>query len=229
MKALQFIIFIFCLTVFACNNEANKNSVSLRKDSSVKQDPDSSVALVNRNSERKIFGERLNMTGDFDEDGKKDTIFESYISALTGKETFKILDSTDWEENVDLVIKNAPVTHLYSTIKVADTFIITKEAEQTGISHIENLGDLNNDKGDEIGYIISWANSSNLNTYHIISLSKNKNWKELFSFPINESVNYEPDLLYKNSSIIRKTGRNKIKYKFYSDSATVEEGETIFH
>jgi len=228
MKSLSFITFIFCLTIFACNNQANKSYVSQHKDSSVKLNADSSKTFTNTNSESKLFGERLNLTGDFNGDGIKDSIFESYISGLSGKETFKVLDTTDWENNVDLVVKNAPIALFYSNIKNADTFIVTKEPQQTGISLMENLGDLNNDKGDEIGYIINWADNSNLNTYHIISLNKNKKWQELFSFPINESVNYEPELLYKNSSIISKTGPNKINYKFYSDSATVEEGIKIF-
>ncbi len=47
------------------------------------------------------FGDRVNVLGDFDGDGKVDTVFESYISKLTGKETRKIFDSTDWDNNVD--------------------------------------------------------------------------------------------------------------------------------
>jgi hypothetical protein len=229
MRSIPFITFIFCLAFLACNNGPNKSNTLQYKDSFLKQNADSDISLTNTNSGRKIFGERLKMTGDFDGDGKKDTVFESYISELTGKETFKILDSTDWEENMSLVIKNAPVARLYSSIKMVDTFIVTDQLQQIGISFIENLGDLNNDKGDEIGYIIDWADESNLNHYHILTLSKNKKWKELFNFPINESVNYEPEYLFKNSSIINKTGNSKISYKFYSDSATVEEGTKLFH
>jgi len=176
----------------------------------------------------RLFGERLNISGDFDGDGKKDTIFESYISEMTGRETFKTLDSSDWEENIGLVIKNKPISRLYSSINGVDTFIVTKELQQAGISMFENLGDLNNDKGDEIGYLINWTDYSNLNTYHILTLSKGKKWKELLSFPINEAVSFDPENLFKDSSIINKVTAKTMKYKFYSDSATVEEGVIIF-
>jgi hypothetical protein len=59
-------------------------------------------------SERQLFkhfGEQLNISGDFDGDAKTDTLFESYISSLTGEETSKQLDTTDWENNVDLIVK----------------------------------------------------------------------------------------------------------------------------
>jgi hypothetical protein len=138
------------------------------------------------------------------------------------------LDSANWDENIGLVIKNNPISRLYSNIMGVDTFIVTKESQQTGISMFENLGDLNNDKGDEIGYLINWADYSNLNTFHILTLSKAKKWKELLSFPINEKVNFDPENLFKDSSIVNKISANKIKYKFYSDSATVEEGTIIF-
>jgi hypothetical protein len=187
------------------------------------------VTVTDTANAKAIFGQRLKITGDFDGDGKKDTVYESYISALTSRETFKTLDSTDWETNTDLIIKNNPVTRLYTNISGVDTFIITTELQQAGISLFENLGELNGEKGDELGYIINLANSSNINTYHIVSLSSAKQWKEIFSFPINEAVNFEAEEMFKNGSIIRKAGSNKIRYKFYSDSATVEEGEKIFH
>jgi hypothetical protein len=218
----KLLVTIILSILFGCTSTTgDKNSVAK------KTEPGKPV--ISTNADLRKFGERLNITGDFDGDGIKDTVFESYISEFTGKETYKILDSTDWEENMGLVIKNAPIARLYSNIKTVDTFIVTDELQQIGISFMENLGDLNNDKGDEIGYIIDWADESNLNHYHILTLSKNKKWKELFNFPINESVNYEPEYLFKNLSIVKKTGPNQIKYKFYSDSATVEEAVKVFH
>jgi hypothetical protein len=218
----RLLLTITLFILFGCTSNTNNKK-------SIPKITEPSKPVTDKSSAARIFGERLSIEGDFDGDGKKDSLFESYISELTGKETYKILDSTDWEENIGLVIKNAPITRLYSNIKTVDTFIVTEELQQIGISLIENLGDLNNDNGDEIGYIIDWADNSNLNHYHILTLSKNKKWEELFNFPINESVNYEPEYLFKNLSIVNKAGVNKINYKFYSDSATVEEGIKIFH
>jgi hypothetical protein len=171
-------------------------------------------------------GDRLKISGDFDGDGIIDTVHESYISSLTGRETYKTMDSTDIERNIELTIANKPEARIYSTINLADTFTLTKEAQQSGIFGFENLGDLNNEKGDELGYIIDWTDFSNMNSYHILTMSKDKKWKELFNFPINESVNFEDENLFKNKSLILKEGNGIIKYKFYSDTASVEEGRT---
>jgi len=209
---------IIAVIACGCNSPANEKSI-------VTIDTTKSLVIVNKKSDRRIFGERLKLTGDFNGDGKIDTVFESYISKLTGKEDFKILDSTNWEDNVGLIIENKPVSRLYLDIEAADTFIVTKDPQQSGVGLLENLGDLNGDKGDELGYIIKWADESNLNTYHIVTLTNEKKWKELFNFPINESVNYETENLLDGKFILMKIGPNKIKYKYYSDSASIGQGE----
>jgi hypothetical protein len=218
MNTYTRLIAIAIAVIFSCcHNAPDKKESPAIKDTVTKD----------KSPDLKIFGDRLKIAGDFDGDGKTDTIYESYISSLTGKETFKTLDSTDWENNRDLIVQNKPLCRLYANINGTDTFLVTDEAQQTGIRLLENLGDLNNDKGDELGYIIALAHNSNLNHYYILSLTKEKKWKSLFDFPINEAVNEESENLYKNKYLIQKEGGNKIKYKFYSDSATVEEGETI--
>jgi len=216
-------IFIVSICLFCCCNNIPKETKKSSNDSIIQPKATTSKIIDIGN-----FNDRLKISGDFDGDGITDTAYESYISELTGKETFKTLDSTDWERNVELIIKNKPVCRIYSNINFTATYVLTKEYQQRGVFLFENLGDLNNDKGDELGYIIDWANNSNLNTYHILTLFKNKKWMELFNFPINESVNFEPENLFKNHSLILKEGDSRIKYKFYSDSATVEEGMITF-
>ena len=210
--------FILC----SCNQAPIKQSTIVSIDTTVKAAPAAAAPDYKR------FGERLKISGDFNGDGNKDTIFESYISTLTKNETFKTFDSTDWEENIGLIIQNKPACRLYSNITGVDTLLVTNEPQQSGIALFENLGDLNNDNGDELGYIINWADDSNLNTYHILTLTKEKKWKELLAFPINELVNYEPENLFNGKDLIIKDGLNKIKYKFYSSSANVKQGENNF-
>src|SRR6187455_602798 len=89
---------IIAVIACGCNSPANEKSI-------VTIDTTKSLVIVNKKSDRRIFGERLKLTGDFNGDGKIDTVFESYISKLTGKEDFKILDSTNWEDNVGLIIE----------------------------------------------------------------------------------------------------------------------------
>ena len=223
----HFILYVTIVSItllFSCNTAINEKKSTEADAVSTGQGPNGEPEKYSFEK----FSDRLKISGDFNGDTKIDTLFESYISSLTQKETSKRLDSTDWEKNVELIIKNKPLCRLYSNIDGVDTLIITRDAQQIGIALLEDLGDLNREPGDELGYIINWADDSNINSYYIISLSREKKWKQLFRFQINESVNYEPENLFNNKSLIIKDGPKKIKYKFYSDSATVEEGKFSF-
>jgi len=211
------IFFIFILTFWECSS-TDKKAISETIDSLTVNIKDKQL-LIN-------LGKRLKLSGDFDGNGVIDTVYESYISILTGKETNKDFETKDYEHERDLNSDNKPISRLYTNISHVDTFIIEKGGDQIGLYILENLGDLNNNNGDELGYIIDLAGHSKLNTYHIISLTKEKKWKELFSFTINESVNYQKENLFNGDKIIISAGQNQIKYKYYSDSATVELGET---
>ncbi len=211
---------LFIATIFSCNQTDNNKNI-----------PVDSLSISNQadtNSFHKEFGDRYSIVGDFNGDRKVDTVFESYISSLTNKETYKKQNTVDWENNLDLIIKKLPVTRLYASIPTVDTFIVTKEAQQIGLFHFRNLGDLNEDGKDEIGYAINWSDNSNLNHYHIVSIINNK-FKEIFSFNINEMFCYESsEELFDNKEFIQKIGNKTIKYKFYSDSATNNTGEYKF-
>ena len=211
---------LFIATIFSCNQTDNNKNI-----------PIDSLSISNQadtNSFHKEFGDRYSIVGDFNGDRKVDTVFESYISSLTNKETYKKQNTVDWENNLDLIIKKLPVTRLYASIPTVDTFIVTKEAQQIGLFHFRNLGDLNEDGKDEIGYAINWSDNSNLNHYHIVSIINNK-FKEIFSFNINEMFCYEgSEELFDNKEFIQKIGNKTIKYKFYSDSATNNTGEYKF-
>ncbi|MCB9251317.1 MAG: hypothetical protein H6605_02525 [Flavobacteriales bacterium] len=172
---------------------------------------------------------RFSITGDFNGDGEPDTIFESFISGLTGKEIPKIADSLDYENNLDLIMNEKPITRIYSSIKGIDTFTITKEPQQSGLQYFRNLGDLNQDGSDEIGLAIHWEDYSNLNQYFIYTIKKEA-FVELFSFKIHESLFYDTsENLFSNGSFIQKSGPAGIQYIFYSDSATFETGKYKFN
>lgn len=210
---------LFIATIISCTrNGNNKTSSEL-------------TLSINKNADTnsiKEFGDRYSIVGDFNGDKMVDTVFESYISSLTNKETYKKQNTVDWEKNIDLIVQKLPVTRLYASIPKVDTFIVTKEAQQIGLFHFRNLGDLNEDGKDEIGYAINWSDNSNLNHYHIVSIIDNK-FKEIFSFEINEMFCYEgSEGLFDNKEFIQKIGNKTIKYKFYSDSATNNTGEYKF-
>ena len=175
---------------------------------------------------RKIFGTRDTVIADVDGDKVPDTLIESYISRLTGKETYMVMDSVDFDNNVTLTVKNEPICKLYSLNRKFDTLLISDELQLRGLYFAENLGDLNNDGNDEIGYVVDYADWSNINSYHITTYKKDKNkWEELANFSINEGINFEPEQLYKGKSFVKKIGLKKIKVKYYTDDA--EPGEKV--
>lgn len=180
-----------------------------------------------RRSEHILLGDRSSIVGDFNGDKARDTIRESYISTLTNRETPKRIASENYGRMVSLIMKRQPLTRLFSSIAGVDTFIVTDQNQQMGIYGLTNLGDLNDDKTDEFGYIVDWADYSNLNTYRIMTLRNNK-VETLFTFPINEMVSLDPDELLDGQHLLKKIGPKTIQYKFYSDSATVEIGTHRF-
>ena len=153
------------------------------------------------------MGNRLKLSGDFDGDHITDTIYESYISQKTGQETFKYIDgkNMDIETARDAINANLPVSRIYTNVAGVDTLSLTNHSDHFGIYMLENLGDLNEDGGDEIGYIIDLAGHSNLNEYTIITLTKEKKWKKLLTFHIHESESLDKENLFNGKSLIKKT------------------------
>src|SRR6478609_10446020 len=86
-----------------------KITVNIPKDSSTQTIRDSNK-----------IDDRFSIVGDFNGDTVQDTIFESYASAITRKETPKVLDNEDYEKNIEQIISNKPLSRLYSNLVDAD-------------------------------------------------------------------------------------------------------------
>lgn len=170
------------------------------------------------------MGSRLKLSGDFDGDHIIDTVYESYISQKTGQETFKYVYGAHMDADMveEAINANLPVSRIYTTIAGVDTLPLTDHSDHTGIYMLENLGDLNEDGGDEIGYVIDLAGHSNLNEYTIITLTKEKKWKKLLTFQIHESESLAKENLFDGKSLIKKTSPYTFRYKCY-EAAEFEE------
>lgn len=208
---VRIVLVIVICGMFSCNQERTDSSSTSNK---------TETCLG-----KKHFGERLSLVGDFDGNGSMDTVYESYVSSLTGSETDKVQDDENWENNIELIMKNVPICRLYISLCDVDTFIVSNEVQQAGLIWFRNLGDLNDDGKDEIGYAINWTDQSNINTYHVLSLRNNK-FEEVFNFRINEMIwlYADQDFYFENGEFIQKAGYQTCKFKFFSDSATVETG-----
>ena len=135
---------------------------------------------------KEVFGYRFVITGDFDGDGQTEQLIEHYFSRRDNKEANKFYDGlNDYGDAVDSAIKKNAHVFLSFNNPLIDTLHIVKgEYKQVfGLSYLKNEGDLDGDGGDEISFVIDWADWSNLNTWHIMTYKKGK-WKELYSFGI---------------------------------------------
>jgi len=131
-----------------------------------------------------IFGYRFVIKGDFDGDGKTETLVEHFFDRLTNKETNKFYDSLDYDRLVGIIVKyKDPFSFILSDNKNIDTLIIYSGGQLLGLSFLKNEGDLDGDGADEISYVVNWADWSNLNTSHLMTYKHNR-WKELYSFEI---------------------------------------------
>jgi len=122
----------------------------------------------------------LSVNGDFDGDGKPDTL-NQFIADSLGNRLDYIIE-VDWN-NVPLVIDRQGYYTAY-TLNGNPT-----EVEQfldLGLFCLINMGDVNNRKGDEIALVPLLLDYSNLNTCRIYSYCSG-NWQEVFSFAVNEN------------------------------------------
>jgi len=129
-----------------------------------------------------VIGYRFVITGDFDGDGRKDTLVEHFTSLLTNKETNKFYDGlTDYGQLVALTVKKEPHSFVSCTNRKIDSLEISMGGQLLGLSYLKNEGDLDGDGADEVSYVVDWADWSNLNTCHLVSYKHHK-WIELYSF-----------------------------------------------
>ncbi len=216
IKALLPVITLFA----ACSEPQSNTSISV-SDTIQKK-------TITDTAQQQELNDRLSITGDFNGDGITDTVRESYISSITNLESKKLFDSSSWDNNIEQIKNNKGVCRLIETFNKTNSFVVTDKPQQAGLLRLDNLGNINKQKGDELGYVIDWADYSGLNTYVILSFDEHKIWKEIYSFPINENISLEPEALYNGKDILIKISPYKIRYKYYNNEGEVKEKEKTF-
>lgn len=196
-----------CLVmIMGCNERSNQTAQA---------NSDSTTPPVKKTAAN-IPTDRIQLTGKFRGTNEVDTIWEAYINPTTGKDLPKIVDSTDWDHQIDSISSNKGVCRLITSLCVDGYFLITDNPQQNGLQQLDNLGDLDGKPGEEIGYVVNWADYSAINTYNILTYdAKAKSLKLLFSFQINELINVLPENLYEGKYIVQAQGNKKIKYKTF--------------
>lgn len=130
-----------------------------------------------------IHIDKLSLTGDFDGDGKMDTIIENNISGLNKKQIDSFPDN-QWDS----------LDNYFSKIDADVCLILKKRKSDTlhlgvgrGLFCLVNIGDNNKDKKDEIVFVVDYCNFTNVSNCYIYTLCDNK-WIKLKSFLIHESA-----------------------------------------
>ena len=182
----SFIILIL-LTCFSCVNKHQEKSTdnqSLTDFSSI-----NNTTITNATDALNSIPDSvlLFIKGDWNGDGIEEKLTECYFSKKLNRVIISPYFSDTIDDFIDKIgeaIKLDPRVYLVSENNRLDTLIISDgQNKQTwGIDYLRNMGDMDDDGGEELGYVEHIAQMSSLTMYHIASYKNNK-WEILFAFP----------------------------------------------
>ena len=139
-----------------------------------------------------VYPDKFSVTGDFDGDGKTDTLVQNNISKITGQSIDSIPYFNDWDSLVQFI--DSAGSDVVLTILNGDSEPLHL-GSAFGLYCLINIGDNNKDKRDEIALVVDYCDFSSCNLCFIYTLCENK-WVTIKSFGIHESAfDYEGDTL----------------------------------
>jgi hypothetical protein len=164
--------------------------------------------------------DKLFVAGDFNGDGKQDTIFQHNFSRLTKSEIEQAADpfQNDWDTVVKWFYDQD--ADLYLTINKSNQDTLSLGTAQ-GLFCLINIGDNNADGKDEVALVVDYLDFSRVNSCKIYSFCKDK-WTLLKQFGIHEDAfNYTSDNppLFDNIKDFLLKQNGKWVYKDYSQDS----------
>ena len=200
-----FSILTLILGLLSCNSRTEKTV----DNSTVSKTADNSIKL------HKL--EKQFVVGDFDGDGKQDTIFQHNFSRLTKNEIEYSADpfQNDWDTVVKWFYDQD--ANLYLTINKNNKDTLNLGTAQ-GLYCLINIGDNNSDGKDEIAFVIDYLDFSRVNSCKIYTLCKDK-WTLLKQFGVHEdSFDFTTDKapIFDNIKDFLEKQNGKWVYKDYS-------------
>lgn len=181
MKSLLYLFTV--LLIASCDKRLKTVSDNSEIDKSMTKTTDN----VSKTTDDKIKLhklEKLFVVGDFNGDGRQDTIFQHNYSRLTKTEIEYTADpfQNDWDSVVKWFYGQEVELYLTSNVSKQDTLRL---GIALGLYCLINIGDNNADGKDEIALVVDYLDYSLLNSCKIYSLCKDI-WKNLKLFGIHE-------------------------------------------
>lgn len=134
------------------------------------------------------WGYRFHIQGDFNGDGRKETLTEKLISRRTSQEIAKFCGFEDedgpdcyWTERINRFREPKCLLRCSNTA-IGDFEKTTDRTGTIGLIALQNVGDLNGDRTDEIMYIEDWGGCNSGIRFGNLATYKNGKWKVIVDF-----------------------------------------------
>lgn len=173
MKQLWYFLPL-CVAFFSCHDEPEK----------LPETPPVSITSHDTIKFHKL--KKLFVVGNFDGDGKQDSVFEHHFSGLTQTEIDSAPDpfQHEWDTVINWFYRQQEDTYLLLNHPQNDTLHL---GTTQGIYCLLNIGDNNADGKDEIAFVTDYLDLSRVNSCKIYTLCKHK-WTLLKEFGIHEDA-----------------------------------------
>lgn len=173
MKLISYLLPI-ALALSSCNSQHPKPK-------------DNPIATETKGENIKLHPlKKLSVTGDFDGDGKPDTLLQHNYSLLAKAEIGYAADpfENDWDSVVNWFYDQDAEVYLARKNRVGDTLHL---GIAQGLYCLLNLGDMNGDGKDEIAFVVDYLDYSRVNSCKIYAICNGK-WTRLKEFDVHEEA-----------------------------------------
>ncbi len=180
LQILKFSVLIGLLVFTCCNRDKPCKSLGANPDLAQPAIAEDTTVIL-----RKL--RKLSISGDFDGDGKSETLYQHNYSRLTKSEIDSAADPyrEDWDNTVTNWFYNQQAD-VYLALGTAGYDTLHLGIAQ-GLYCLINIGDNNKDGKDEIAFVPDYCDYSQVNSCQIFSLCNHK-WQMLNEFGVHEGA-----------------------------------------
>lgn len=162
----------------------------------------------------RLYYTRLEIGADINGDGNTEKVYLNICSGRSGKELDAISFDSSYQDYIAQFGKISPRIMLNSNHRIP-SLILNTAPEILRPMDLSNLGDLNGDGSDEIGYVLEWYEMEKTDSMFILTF-RNKKWSCIGAIPVSVissgqyySVDTYQIIAKKNNRLFYKDGEGK--------------------